>query len=45
LDTTALLGFLLDLGIISILIVDWGSTGAVLEAERTNYLLNPECPI
>lgn len=42
-DATSLLGILLDLGIISILVVDWGITGAVSEAERTNYLLNPTC--
>lgn len=42
-DATSLLGVLLDFGIVSILIVDWGITGAVTEAERTNYLLNPTC--
>lgn len=43
-DPTTLLGILLDFGIISILIVDWGINGAVTEAERTNYVLNPVCP-
>lgn len=42
-DPTSLLGILLDFGIISILVVDLGVTGAVHEAERTNYLLNPVC--
>lgn len=42
-DATSLLGILLDFGIISILVVDWGITGAVSEAERTNYVLNPTC--
>lgn len=42
-DPTSLLGILLDFGIISILVVDWGITGSVSEAERTNYLLNPVC--
>ncbi len=42
-DATSLLGILLDFGLISILVVDWGITGAVSEAERTNYILNPKC--
>jgi hypothetical protein len=42
-DSTSLWGILLDFGIISILVVDWGITGAVREAERTNYVLNPKC--
>ena len=42
-DATSLWGILLDFGIISILVVDWGITGAVREAERTNYVLNPKC--
>lgn len=42
-DATSLLGILLDFGIITILVVDWGITGATSEAERTNYVLNPTC--
>ncbi len=42
-DATSLLGILIDFGIITILVVDWGVTGAVKEAERTNFLLNPTC--
>jgi hypothetical protein len=42
-DPTSLLGILIDFGLISILVVDWGITGAVNEAEKTNYLLNPTC--
>ena len=42
-DPTSLLGILLDLGIITILVVDWGITGSVNEAERTSYILNPNC--
>lgn len=42
-DATSLLGILLDFGIISILVVDVGVTGAVNEAERTSFLLNPNC--
>ena len=43
-DATTLLGILIDFGLITILIVDWGINGAVSEAERTNYVLNPVCP-
>ncbi len=43
-DSTTLLGILIDFGLISILIIDWGINGAVTEAERTNYVLNPVCP-
>lgn len=42
-DATSLLGILIDFGLVTILVVDWGITGAVNEAERTNYLLNPSC--
>jgi len=42
-DPTTLLGVLLDFGIVTVLVVDWGITGAVHEAERTNYVLNPVC--
>ncbi len=42
-DATSLWGILLDFGLISILVIDWGITGAVREAERTNYVLNPKC--
>lgn len=43
-DATSLLGVFIDFGLISILIVDWGITGAVHEAERTSFVLNPSCP-
>ncbi len=42
-DGITLLGLLLDLGIISILVVDWGATGAVTQAAQTDYILTPEC--
>jgi hypothetical protein len=44
-DATSLLGVLLDFGIISILVIDFGVTGAVNEAERTSFLLNPNCEV
>jgi len=42
-DGISLLGLLLDFGIISILVVDLGATGAVREAAQTDYVLTPEC--
>ena len=42
-DPLTLLGLFVDLGIVTIGIVDWASTGAIFEAERTNYVLNPVC--
>jgi hypothetical protein len=42
-DPTSLWGVLLDFGIISVLVIDWGITGAINEAERTSYVLNPKC--
>jgi hypothetical protein len=43
-DGVSLLGVLLDLGIISILMVDGIGTGAVSKADQTNYILSPKCP-
>ncbi len=43
-DAVTLLGILIDWGLISILIVDWGATGAVTKAAHNDYLLTPECP-
>ncbi len=43
-DGITLLGILIDLGLISILVVDWGVTGAVNKAKQTNYILTPICP-
>lgn len=42
-DAVSLLGLLIDLGLISILVVDWGATGAVTKADKTNYVLTPLC--
>lgn len=42
-DGVSLLGLLLDLGIVSILVVDLGATGAVHQAAQTDYVLTPEC--
>lgn len=44
LDSTTLLGLFLDMGIVSILIVDWGLYGSVSEAKKLSYVLNPKCP-
>jgi hypothetical protein len=44
-DRTSLLGLLLDLGIVSILIVDWGIYGSVREAAKVNLVINPICGV
>lgn len=43
-DAITLLGLLIDFGIISILVVDWGATGAINRAAQTDFVLTPECP-
>src|SRR5690606_10353414 len=43
-DKTSLLGLFLDLGLVSILIIDWGIYGSTREAEKLNYVLTPICP-
>jgi hypothetical protein len=43
-DGITLLGILIDFGLISILVIDWGITGAVTKAKQTDYSLTPECP-
>lgn len=42
-DGISLLGILLDLGLISILVVDWAATGAITKAAQSSYILTPEC--
>ncbi|WP_428264509.1 hypothetical protein [Haliangium sp.] len=42
-DGLTLLGFFLDFGIISILIVDWAATGAVRKAAQNDFILTPSC--
>ncbi len=42
-DATTMFGFLLDYGLISILVVDWAMTGAVRTAARTDIVMTPNC--
>jgi len=42
-DSISLLGLLIDFGLISVLVVDWGFTGAVYKADKANYILTPKC--
>lgn len=42
-DSITFLGILLDFGIVSVLVIDWGVTGAVTKASQTDYILTPEC--
>lgn len=43
-DKTSLWGLIIDLGLVSILIIDWGIYGSVREAKKLNYILSPVCP-
>lgn len=43
LNAVTLLGVFLDLGIISILVVDGLATGAAMKASTTNIVLTPDC--
>lgn len=42
-DGTTLLGLFIDLGIISILVVDFAISGATTRAETIHYFLDPNC--
>ena len=42
-DGTTFLGCLLDFCIVSVVIVDWATTGAIREAAQTNYIITPIC--
>jgi hypothetical protein len=42
-DGISLLGILIDLGLISMLIVDGAATGAISKADQTSYILTPSC--
>jgi hypothetical protein len=42
-DATTLLGVFIDLGIISILVVDGVGTGAWQEFDQTNYIIDAQC--
>lgn len=42
-DAVTLLGILIDLGIISILVVDGAATGAWSQFDQTAYVLDPQC--
>jgi hypothetical protein len=44
-DGVSLLGILIDLGIFSILVIDWGINGATTRAAQNDYILTPECTI
>lgn len=42
-DATTLLGFFIDFGLISILVIDGAATGAWTKAEQGFYRLSPRC--
>jgi len=43
-NQVSLLGLFVDLGLISILVIDWGIYGSVWELDQLNYELTPKCP-
>lgn len=42
-DSVSLLGILIDLGVISMLVVDWGATGAMWKTDPLLYSVTPNC--
>ncbi|WP_447601725.1 hypothetical protein [Nitrospira sp. Nam80] len=42
-DAVSLLGILIDGGVVSMLLIDWGATGAMWKTEPTIYHPNPIC--
>lgn len=43
-DNWSFLGIAIDLGLVSILVVDWAITGAVHQFAPTQFTLTPQCP-
>ena len=43
-DPVSLLGLILDLGLVSMLVVDYAATGAITRAAQTNFIVTPSCP-
>lgn len=44
-NPNTLWGILIDLGLVSIFLIDWAANGATREAARRDYVLNPVCEI
>lgn len=44
-DARSLLGIFIDLGIITIFVIDWAATGAVSDIEPRYYTVNPTCAV
>ena len=42
-DATTLLGILIDLGVITVLLVDGAATGAWNQFDKTNYMIDIQC--
>jgi hypothetical protein len=42
-DSVSLLGILIDFGVISMLVVDWGATGAMWKTDPLLYSVTPNC--
>lgn len=42
-DPVSLLGIFLDLGLVSMLLIDGAATGAITKASQTNFVVTPVC--
>ena len=42
-DSVSLLGILIDFGVISMLVIDWGATGAMWKTDPLLYTVTPNC--
>lgn len=42
-DSVSLLGILIDFGVISMLVIDWGATGAMWKTDPLLYSVTPNC--
>jgi len=43
-DAITLLGVLIDLGLVSVLLIDGAATGAWQQFDQTSYVIDPRCP-
>jgi hypothetical protein len=43
-DSTTLLGLLIDLGLVTVLLIDGAATGAWQQFDQTSYVIDPNCP-
>ena len=42
-NAITLLGVLIDFGVITIIVIDWLATGAIMSFDQTNFVVTPNC--